>query len=776
MSSRYLSYVALWCCAPATLSCQTKEVLTPTACTEIRYLAPEDLTMRPALQLSHDGKQVSYIVQVPNLDADEYENELYVAADDENGHSQPRFIMRSTVIGAVTWFPDDRHLAVLIKRQGKIVLARVDSESRQVDIISAAAGDVTDYTLDAKADVIAIAVNRPQRPLNSTRTLAERRNGYHLDLGDVAPPGLPRRQIFILRHTDAGKWVAGPPISFASPFSGKRMDDFPSAHDLHIDISPDGQHLLIDNIEPLSAVLDSEAWTTSREVKFISGLGGIGVLNYLYDLNTHIASMPVKSPIIRDKMWAPDSRSYVVRAVPPVGSQWEENDLKKDAPSDHLTHLFSVSVETNAVSEVLERSERLPVGWTQNGGMEIQDETGVIRTLYSNSGRWVERESFRIPLPDMSPYLEIVSNGPRFALEYQNASTAPEIVAFDRSSSRVELVANLNPQVDSLLLPRIEHVTWSTSNDYQAKGLLLMPPDYDPSRRYPVVIENGSILDIGEFVCDAGVEHVSSFARGLLADSGVLYLIRSWPGIDDWKTNYYPKGYPGQINEAAFQLDLVESAIRYLDERHMIDPDRVGLIGFSRGGWYTEYALMNSHIKFAAATATDNILYSLGEYWLFYDDRAMHLYEGMYGGPPYGASVSNWLKYSISFNLEKIHTPLLMEEMGYGEKDNDPTRPSNYLAKHLEEYVGLTRLQRPVELYYYPLEQHQMDHPLARIAALQRNTDWYRFWLQGYERPNPEDPDQYKRWEHLRKLRDADYKATGIPLPDTAEPAQHPEW
>ena len=117
-----------------------------------------------------------------------------------------------------------------------------------------------------------------------------------------------------------------------------------------------------------------------------------------------------------------------------------------------------------------------------------------------------------------------------------------------------------------------------------------------------------------------------------------------------------------------------------------------------------------------------------------------------------------------------------MEEMGYGEKDNDPTRPSNYLAKHLEEYVGLTRLQRPVELYYYPLEQHQMDHPLARIAALQRNTDWHRFWLQGYERPNPEDPDQYKRWEHLRKLRDADYKATGIPLPDTAEPAQHPEW
>ena len=325
--------------------------------------------------------------------------------------------------------------------------------------------------------------------------------------------------------------------------------------------------------------------------------------------------------------------------------------------------------------------------------------------------------------------------------------------------SRVDTIVKLNPQVDSLLLPRIEDMTWLTSTGYQAKGVLMLPPDYDPRRRYPLVIENGSILYQGGFVCDAGVEHVSSFARGLLADSGVIYLVRSWPGIDDWKNNYYPKGYPGQIGEAAFQLDLVESAIRYLDSRRMIDTGKIGLIGFSRGGWYTEYALMHSHINFAAATATDNILYSLGEYWLFYDEGGMYLDEGMYGGAPYGAGLANWLKYSISFNLDKIHTPLMMEEMGYGEKHDDPARPPRYLAKHFEEYVGLNRLGKPVELYYYPLEQHQVDHPMARIAALQRNIDWYRFWLQGYERPNAEDPDQYKRWEHFKALRDAECKA-----------------
>ncbi|MEI9978380.1 MAG: hypothetical protein WDN23_05165 [Edaphobacter sp.] len=45
-------------------------------------------------------------------------------------------------------------------------------------------------------------------------------------------------------------------------------------------------------------------------------------------------------------------------------------------------------------------------------------------------------------------------------------------------------------------------------------------------------------------------------------------------------------------------------------------------------------------------------------------------------------------------------------------------------------------LQKPVELYFYPNEVHQLDHPKARVASLQRNVDWFRFWLQGYVRRN----------------------------------------
>ncbi|HEY0701226.1 MAG TPA: hypothetical protein VGD60_00520 [Candidatus Acidoferrales bacterium] len=157
----------------------------------------------------------------------------------------------------------------------------------------------------------------------------------------------------------------------------------------------------------------------------------------------------------------------------------------------------------------------------------------------------------------------------------------------------------------------------------------------------------------------------------------------------------------------------------------------------------------------------DNVQYTLGEYWIAHDAGTMKSYDTAYGGPPYGATLRNWLDYSISFNIDKIHTPLLIEEMGKGISPilNSQEPPIDLITSY-EVFAGLNRLNRPVELYYYPNEGHTPEHPQARLATMQRNVDWYRFWLEGYERSNPADTDQYKRWEQLRELHNADERAT----------------
>ena len=64
----------------------------------------------------------------------------------------------------------------------------------------------------------------------------------------------------------------------------------------------------------------------------------------------------------------------------------------------------------------------------------------------------------------------------------------------------------------------------------------------------------------------------------------------------------------------------------------------------------------------------------------------------------------------------------------------------------------MNQLGKPVEWYYDPDEENSPDHPLARFASVTRNVVWYRFWLTGYEDPNPAKAEQYKRWRELRVL------------------------
>jgi dipeptidyl aminopeptidase/acylaminoacyl peptidase len=760
---------------PVALQAETKQPLTPEACTQIRYLASDDFTSLSQLALSPDGRSVAFVLQVPRIASNDNNEELFVSAADGKSSSIQIPVIQGHLIAAPHWFPDNKSLAVLTRRRGKVILDRVDSVSRTEETLWEGDGDITDYSMDATGETIAVAVRDKDHAPLWHEPGRDDRKGYRLDSESMPkdPSDQPRRTVYILRLAADRRWTVAKRVEFTSPLSGKPIKDIDDFHSLHISLSPNGRYLLMDDFESFSNFPLPAAWVQSPIVQYMSKSGFKGpVISYLYDIHTGRATIPLDSPFVRDGRWAPDSKSYIKVAAAPAGSKWEASDFPAGTEAtNHMFHMFHVDVATGEVHEVLERAGYPPIAWRENGEILIRDSTGELVTLREEAGQWRHLATKQIPFPDAAPYSQITSDGERAVMEYENAGTAPELVAFDLSSSHSWILAKFNPQVDNLILPQARPITWTTSTGYTAEGMLLLPPDYDPHLRYPLVVENGSLLYSGEFVCDSGADHVSSFARGILADAGVAYLMRFDPGNNTtWKNNYYPKGYPGNVAEAAFQQDLVESAVGMLTQRQIIDPAKVGLIGFSRGGWYVEYALTHSRTPFRAATVTDNVQYSFVEYYAWHNRAGSDL-KTMYGGLPYGKSLQNWLDYSISFNLDKIHTPLLMEANGYGKKDNLPNRPPDLLAAKEELFFGLSDLNKPVEFYYYPDEQHQPVHPQARLASLQRNVDWYRFWLQGYERPNPEDPDQYKRWEHLRELQEADDKtAAGQPPTPTITP------
>ncbi len=61
-----------------------------------------------------------------------------------------------------------------------------------------------------------------------------------------------------------------------------------------------------------------------------------------------------------------------------------------------------------------------------------------------------------------------------------------------------------------------------------------------------------------------------------------------------------------------------------------------------------------------------------------------------------------------------------------------------------------------------PYATHIVTMPADVYASQQGDVDWFRFWLHGYERAMPQDPDQHVHWKHLRDLRDANLKESAM--------------
>lgn len=740
---------------------QQKRPVAARDCVTVRDLQFDESTWRSTIKISPDGHRVAYPIRVPNLKTNENEIQLYVRKLPADPGNQEKPVFTGD-ISQIRWRPDSRHLTFLRKERVRRGIEDLDSVTGEHHVLFQTDADIPEYSMDGGGTTLVYAGDAP----DDKDDIADQdiASGYRIPFQTSSGASWPKRLLFVVRRTERG-WTSPTAIIIQSPISQQPLTGLAHASnsDLQPTLSPDGKKLLLSYWDFSQEMPDE--WNKSEYVqKFRNIAGAIQAFKLLivYDLETRKSSLtPLKTPFVSSApLWSSDSKAFVVAAASPINSELERESTKTHLLGHSASHhLFWVEPGTGRVEAVAPRLASPwagPLLWDKNGDVLVQVVSMDTITRYSRvEGQWHEASSSRIPIRVGD---QIATDGNYVIGDFSDTTTPPQLFIYRPGEKQTQVFARLNPQFGELSLAQPQEVHWKTSTGFDASGLLLLPPDYKMGVKYPLVIQTKPFST--EFVCSFG--NFPSFAPQPVANAGIAYL-GSIPteGSTQLEQDYYPKGYPGSqgaggLAEAAFAMDWWDSAIKTLDEQGYIDSNRVGIIGFSRTGWYTEFILAHSKIHYRAATVADNVQYSLGEYWLHHETDRIKSWELTYGGPPYGATLKNWLDYSISFNMDKIHTPLLMEEMGNGKLYSNPSTPPIPLAASFEVFTGLNRLNKPVEMYYYPNEGHTPDHPQARLATMQRNLDWYRFWLQGYERSNPEDPQQYIRWRKMRELQQED--------------------
>jgi dipeptidyl aminopeptidase/acylaminoacyl peptidase len=322
----------------------------------------------------------------------------------------------------------------------------------------------------------------------------------------------------------------------------------------------------------------------------------------------------------------------------------------------------------------------------------------------------------------------------------QGLNVPPKIYGHDSKTGRDELLLDVLPHfAEQFVLGRVKYLAGALPTGETWECHLYYPQHYRPDRRFPLVIqaEYGSWANdvfslFGPTDGATGPPLFSSYAAQSLAGIDIAVADIT---VHRGEAGDSTPGAEGERNVKAF-----EALISRLTSEGLVDPLKVALSGFSRNGYYIDYALTHSSYRFAAALAVDNWDPSYISTGLYNWDAAS---SAANGADPFGAGLQTWLETAPGFNAEKIRAPFLMVMLTGG---------TGGFSSYWELFSRLKYLHRPVELDVTPdLEHgiHNTQNPQQLLAVQKWSIDWFDFWLNGHEDTSQKKADQYRRWEVL---------------------------
>jgi dipeptidyl aminopeptidase/acylaminoacyl peptidase len=334
---------------------------------------------------------------------------------------------------------------------------------------------------------------------------------------------------------------------------------------------------------------------------------------------------------------------------------------------------------------------------------------------------------------------DCATEGAHLVCLWQSPVQPRQLVSIDLTTGQRRVLFDPNPQWSAIRLGETRWIKWRDPAGRQTSGVLIKPPDYVAGRRYPLVI-------LGYNTSNAvRGDRAARFPSHVLAQKGFVVLV-----YDYWQNeatlydaDYVPRRYAGEVEAGRVPFSLLQAAVKQLSDAGLVDAGRVGIGGQSDGLNPVAYGLIHSDLFKAAAVGW--IRWNPSSYFMFHNIYKDQLETAGLVVPPERQPSALIRHLSLAANATAVRAPILAHA-----SDLEFFRESQLEAVRRFEDAG-----RPLDMYVMPDEDHIPFHPAHRDAEFRRTTQWFQFWLQGVEAPDPVEPDQYARWRAMRDLRDA---------------------
>ncbi len=621
--------------------------------------------------VSPDGERVAFQVGTTHMEGErsEWVTHIYVANRDGTDQSQLTQGERSATSPA--WSPDGRWIAFVSSRSGTSNLWRLPVDGGEAVRVTDVKGGVGSFQWSPDGSHIAFLMAEP-RTDEEEAAVREKRDAWVVD------ENLKNVQLYVM-PVEAGpdgepRLLTDGDYSIGASFGGGAGFDW----------SPDGSSIVFGHV-PRPKVDD---WTEA-------------------DLSVVDVATGIVRPLATTG--AAESGARYSR-----DGQWIAFTASDDPPTWAFTRrVYVVPSEGGTPRALADSHDEQPglIGWSADGRSVLVSETyrtvGRVSAVPVDGGAPVDVT----PTDLMVGGSSLNRSATHFGFTSQTTDRPPEV--FVSRLDRFEPVQVSRVQdLPAAPLGHTEVVSWTAQDGMSIEGLLTYPVGYQDGERVPMlVIVHGGPTGVftRSFIGSPGSYSIATFAA-----QGYAILRANVRGSSGYGRAFRYANY-GDWGGGDFQ-DIM-SGVDAMIDRGIADPDRLGVMGWSYGGYMTSWVITQTD-RFRAASVGAG----LPNLMSFAGTADVPGFIPDYFGGEYWDVLDKWQARSAMFNIKGVTTPTLIQ---HGEQDDRVP-----ISQAYELYNALGRQGVETKMVVYPRQPHGIREPKLQLDAMHRNVEWFNRWVK----------------------------------------------
>jgi dipeptidyl aminopeptidase/acylaminoacyl peptidase len=623
-------------------------------------------------EISPDGRWVAYTVRETNWNDNAYETEIWLAdsGGDPNLTRQLTNGRKSSLSPA--WSPDGSRIAFISDRTDKRQIYVINLSGGEADALTSAEDGVTGFGWSPDGRTIAYTAIEPKSSAIRDR---EKKYGEF----EVVDQEYRMTHLFAIDlATRATRTLTSGAFTVGS-----------------FQWAPDGRSIAYDH-----------------KVNGSPASGGSADISIVTVADASVRALVTQAGPDSQPVWSPDGSQIAFETAMANPAFYYTNGVIAIVPAGGGT--------PTALTTAFDENPSI-VAW-RPGGLFFSASQRTFAGLFrlDRASRAIARLAAADARVDAS--FTLSRDGSRVAFLGADATSIADVFVAPATMANSKKLTDMNAQISRFATGSLEIITWKSQDGTAIEGVLHKPADFDPSRRYPLLV----VIHGGPTGVSRAVPLTSTiYPVDVWVPRGVLVLEPNYRGS---------AGYGGKFRALNVRnLGIgdawdVLSGVDALVAKGLVDPARVGTMGWSQGGYISAFLATHDAARFKAISVGAGI----SDWMTYYVNTDIHPFTRQYLKATPWDDPEIYAKTSPITYIKQAKTPTLIQ---HGAADERVPLPNAF-----ELYQGLQDYKVPTKLIVYQGFGgigHGPSKPKSHRATMEHNLEWFdQHFFQTAPRPS----------------------------------------